>query len=133
MTISIDSVCTEAELADALGTASIDSIGLRPRGWDTCEPARQQALDSVLSRLRGRTPPIRDTDLSDVTELRPAVIQGAKMTLYELAMTSATDGALFLEKWRMAEKRFRAEIDGLNPTLIDGLRGPSRSFSFARR
>lgn len=133
MTVSVDDVCTEAQLTLALGGQTADSTGLLPRAWTNCAPARQSALDSVLARLRSRTPPIRDTDLADVTELRPAVIEGAKMHLYELAMSSAADGALFLEKWRIAEKRFRAEMDGLSPTLIDGLRGPARSFSFARR
>jgi len=133
MTISVDSVCTETQLVTALGGTGQDSLGLVPVGWDNLAPARETALELVLNRLKGRAPPIRDTDLADPTELKLAVIAAAKMQLYELAMTSAADGALFYEKWRIAQKSFLAEIDGLNPTLTDGLRGPARSFSYSRR
>lgn len=133
MTIDLEDVCTEAQLAEHLGVQTIDSIGLKPRGWDTCEPARRAALDKVIAALKSRTPPIRDTDLADVTELRNAVLFGAKAHLYELAMSSATEGALFLEKWRIAHKQFTDEVRGLAPTLTDGIRGPAMSFSYARR
>lgn len=133
MTIDIDSVCTEAQLREHLGGQTFDSLGLLPTGWASTEPARQHALEKVLTALRARTPPIRDTDLGDVTELRNAVLYGAKMHLYELAMTSAQEGALFLEKWRMARSQFTDELRALSPTLTDGLRGPAMSFSYARR
>lgn len=133
MTIAIDDVCTEEQLREHLGGQTIDSTGLKPRGWDTCEPARQSALDAVLLALRSRTPPIRDTDLADPTELRQCVLYGAKAQLYELAMTSAADGALFLEKWRIAHRQYNDALRSLAPTLVDGLRGPALSFSYTRR
>lgn len=133
MALDVDSVCTEAQLIEELGGNVIDAIGLRPVGWDSLEPARSGALERVLSVLRGRTPPIHDTDLATPTELKRAVLEGAKMHLYELAMSTAADGAVFYEKWKAARQSFRDELAGLNPTLTDGLRGPAMSFSFARR
>ena len=133
MAIDLEDVLTEAQLVEALGATDVNGSALRPRGWDSLEPARRTALELALQHLTARTPPIREADLAVPAELRPAVLQAAKMQLYELAMTTAQEGSVWHAKWEMARALFRDTIKGLTPTLTGGLRGPARSFSFSRR
>ncbi len=133
MTIDVDTVCTDEQLDEFLGGHLTTSQNLRPQAWTDCRPARQHALDRILGALRRRTPPIRETDLQDVTELRTAVKLGAAEHLHMLAATSGDAAEVFAFKAKKYAQDFESEINGLTPTLVGSLRGSTYSFGISRR
>lgn len=132
-TTPIDSVCTEAELDGYLAGQLSTQMMLLPKGWTDAEPARQQALDDTLEALRRRTPPILESDLAAITELRRAVQYGAEMWLLYHSLTGASADSVLAFRYSEAKKRFANEINGLTPTLTGGLRGSTYSFQVSRR
>ena len=133
MTIEIDDVCTDADLDEFLGGQLSAGQHLMPKAWASAEPARQYALDRIMAALARRTPPIREADLADKTELKMAVLFGASEHLNMLSASSGTDAELFAFKAKEFGKRFDAEINGLTPTLVGGVRGNTYSFAISRR
>ncbi len=133
MTIDVDTVCTDADLDEFLGGQLSSGQHLMPKAWVSAEPARQYALDRVMAALARRTPPIREADLADKTELRVAVLFGAAEHLHMLSASSGSDAELFAFKAKEFGKRFDAEVNGLTPTLVGGLRGSTYSFAISRR
>lgn len=130
-TIAIDDVCTEADLEQEVGGSAVLQ-SLIPSEWSgSAQKAREDALDDVVRALRRRTPPIREADLADVTELKMAVKFGALERLYRLAMT--TSGSVHAEHRRLYSDRFSDEVNGLSPTLTDDTRGAVMSIAFHRR
>lgn len=118
MTISLESVCTDTDLANEIGGAeNLENLLARSQGGSS-ELARQAALDDVIRTLRRRSPPIYDSDLSDPTELRAAVTYGALMRLYRQAMT--TPDSIFAAHAKTYASQFEDEVDGLSPTVGGG-------------
>lgn len=133
MTIDVDTVCTDEQLDEFLGGHLTANQHLQPADWATAAPARQYALDRIMNALRRRTPPILEADLSDVTELKFAVMLGAAEHLHMLAASSGGDVEVFAFKAKTYARQFEDEISGLSPTLVGGGRGSSFSFSVSRR
>lgn len=133
MTINVETVCTHAQLDEFLGGHLTANQRLQPAAWVDSLPARQYALDRVVGALKRRTPPILEGDLSNVTELRFAVMVGAAEHLHMLAASGGGDVELFAFKAKTYAKQFEDEINGLSPTLVGGSRGSTFSFSIARR
>lgn len=131
MAIDIDDVCTHDQLADEVGGAAV-LAELLPDEWASdSAKARQASLDRVLSALARRTPPIREEDLRDVTELRRAVLMGAAEHVYRMGMHAPDDA--FGTRQKVYERDFWGELNGLNPTLSDGAQGAVMSIGFFRR
>jgi len=131
--MDVESVCTEAELASYLAGQLTGQTRLLPPDWPDATQARQQALDEVLEALRRRVPPIREGDLSNVAELKRAVLYGAEKWLLWHSLTSAGPDSVFAFKYSVAAKRFEAEMAGLTPTVTGILRGNATSFAISRR
>lgn len=118
-TADVDTVATDEDLAgELLGLEALEN--LRPNDWSDCKPARQAAFDKVLDGLRGHTPPVREADLSDVTELRLAVIYGALAQLYFAGITSGDPEAVYTAKHRHYRDEFRSAVNSLRPTVGGG-------------
>lgn len=132
MTIAIDSVCTHEQLADEIGgTAELENLLPESFAGESTSP-RQLALHDVIKTLSRRTPPIREADLQDVTELRDAVRYGALERIYRSAMTGPDSPFAALQ--RIYERKFQAETLGLTPTIaLDGSRGSAFAISMERR
>lgn len=131
--MDVDTVCTEAELADYLQGQLTAGLKLLPITQTDAKKQRQQALDDVLSALARRTPPIRESDLAAPAELKRAVQFGAEMWLRHGGLTSASPESAQAFLYVEARKRFAAEVDGLMPTLTGGVRGTAYSFGISRR
>lgn len=131
--MNVESVCTEAELATYLAGQLSGQMRILPAGWTDATQARTQALDDVLRALERRTPPIREADLAQPTELRRAVQYGAEMWLFYHSLTGAAEGSLLPFRYSEAKKRFQSEVDGMMPTLSGGARGSTFSFGVSRR
>jgi hypothetical protein len=132
MTIAIDSVCTHAELAAEFGGEE-ELENLLPTSWaGSSALARENALRDVLTYLERRTPPVRSTDLADVTQLRRAVCYGALERIFAQAMTTADSVNAIRRK--TYEQKFNDECSHLSPTVsVAGSRASAFSFSMERR
>lgn len=134
--IDVDTIATDDDLAEELGGVAFLQ-NLIPDDWTdsagqrVAKKARQRALDDVLLFLRRRIPPVIEADLRDPTELKQSVIYGAIERLNAMSMHSVTD--VFGSRRAHYQKMFRAEVDGLNPTVPEGLRSPPASITVARR
>lgn len=132
VTIDIETVCTHQDLADET-PGGVDElrniIPLNANGSSLLY--RQKALRDTLEALARRTPPIRQGDLQDVTELRAAVAYGALEQLYLSAITGPD--SVFALKHKHFAGKFKAETSGLTPTVGGGSRGSAFSFSTERR
>lgn len=133
MTISIDDVCTHAELvAHVLSSRALAEL-LPDEARGSSTQARQNALDAVLAALRRRSPPIRESDIDDVSDLRTAVILGAMRELHFAAIVTASEGDRHWAKWKTYRDRFDDEISGMDIRVGGGAEGAPSSFSVERR
>lgn len=133
MTIDVDTICPDVDLDEFLGGQLTAGQHLQPKAWANAKPARQYTLDRVMDALARRTPPIREADLADDTELKRAILLGSAEHLHTLAASSGADAELFAFKAREFGKRFDAEVNALTPTLVGGARGTTYSFAITRR
>lgn len=131
-TVDVDSVATDADLVEELGDETILNRIL-PKSSKDSRPFRKKALEATTKALSRRTPPIRDSDLSDVTELRDCVVYGALARIYASNMTSGSEDALFTAKAQEWSDAYDNELEALQPTLGDEVRGPSMSITVHRR
>lgn len=127
--MDIESVCTHSQLDDELKN-KLDRL-LPPSFSGDSTVIRTKALERVLKYLARRTPPIREGDISSPSELRDAVLYCAAEELYREAITSPD--SVHVIQWRAYRDRANDELTSMNPTLSDGQRGASFSWSSERR
>lgn len=133
MTINVDDVCTHAELVAHVLSARALAELLPDEARGSSTQARQNALDAVLSALRRRSPPIRESDLDDVTDLKQAVILGTMRELHFAGIVTASEGDRHWAKWKSYRDRFDDEISGMSVSVGGGSEGAPSSFSVERR
>lgn len=130
MSINVNDVCTDADLIEEIGSPEALS-NLLARSLDNdSTPARRAAMNDVLRMLSRRSPPIRDVDIVDPTELRAAVAYGALTRLYRQAMTTAD--SVFAVHAKTYSNQFEDEVAGLRPRVadLDGESVSASAFSF---
>lgn len=136
MTIDIEDVATDADLeVYTLGKSSLQD--LLPDEWldeDTgvkvATLARQTTLDTVLSTLARKRPPIRSADLTDVTELKAVVCYGTMQILYSGAVQH--EDSPNAKRAKHFGAMFRDELAALQPTVAAGVTASSRSGRLSR-
>lgn len=121
MAIDPNNVCTDDDLAARAGRKRLEQA--QP---DITErnAARATAVREIVLALQGRTPPIRESDLTDVTEMRDVAVARALQIIFEKSMTSVDSlhgqlAAQFGREYVGAAKR--------SYTVSGGARGPSGS------
>lgn len=128
----VNDILTDDAFNTFLGGQVRGATGLSPDAWyELSTPAREYAFNRVLESLRRRTPSIEYTDLSDPTELLDAVRYGAAEHIFQMAMTEAGD--IFDTQRLIFAEKYRNEINGLSPTLVDGSSSSPRTFNVERR
>lgn len=135
MTIDVDSVCSSADLVAELGSqAALDNLVKDPAADPSpVAQARQLALAEVLDHLRNRTPPIFDGDMSDVTELGPAVVYGAIARLYRNNIVVGDNEDVSANKHKLYQRMFESRLQALRPTVQSAFRSGSATIQFSRR
>ena len=137
MTIAIDSVCTHAQLCDEVGGTQVlepllsQQLEEQATASDRTKAIREAALAEVMDALRSRTPPVYEADLSDVTQLRRAVIWNSLARIYGMAM--AVEGDAFSLRWGDYRKSYRTEITNLKPTVRGGPMAAFNTITLSRR
>lgn len=135
MAIDVETVASDADLANELGgTEALQNLVKDPEADPSNTlVARRNALNEVVDSLRNRTPPIYDSELSDVTELSRLVVYGAISRLYRNNITTGTEEDVSFAKHKLYQKLFESSMTSLRPTLSGVLVGGSRSIQFSRR
>ena len=113
-TADVDDVATDLDITDEIGEVP---FGRLARDSSDGQKARQRALDDVLDKLRNRVPPIRETDLSDISELRFVVVYGAVARLYRSSMTTGDGSDVNSAKFQFYNKQYERRSDELRPTV----------------
>lgn len=128
MALSVDSICTDLDLANQVGgVAELDRIN---KNLSVRDAFRQGALDDALAALASRVPPIYDNDLSDPRELRLSVCYRALSKLYGTAITGEDDRAHTLAKNYLRE--YQGAIHGRFTVGQSAVVGGG-TFAFERR
>jgi hypothetical protein len=124
MTIDVDTIASDAALDEYLGGQCFTGFSLCPKSWEgSLKPARQYALDEALRLLARAYPAIAETDITDTSVLKRAILVGAAARLYELAVAQAVDPSVFLYR----EKAYRKQLDDEVKYLGDALNKASCS------
>ena len=124
MAIDVEDVCTDLDLEIyTVGRSNLQDI--IPNEWldetlgrKSAAQARQQVLSEVLSMLRMRRPPILESDLADLTELKLVVCFGTLAMLYMGAATN--EESPYLKKAKHFSERYATERSSLQPTVLAG-------------
>lgn len=122
-TNDVDLYATHSDLVDELGGSARKLRGLLPpdetaatiETGEATELVRTQALRDVLKSLARRTPPILESQLSDPTQIKDAVVYGSLMRLYRAAMTTPDDVNATL--CREFKKRYEEEMGNLRLSI----------------
>lgn len=120
-TIDLDSVCTHADLIGEIGSEVQLRRMLPAQPSDTTDPTRpfrQRALEDVVKLMKRREPPIHEGNLSDLTQLRDAVIYGTLSRLYRVNAT--TDADVHSAMWRHWERRMESEVMSMRVDVAEG-------------
>lgn len=118
MSLDLESICSDTDLADEVGgPENLENLLAKSQGGSS-ETARRKALEEVVRALSRRSPPIYESDLTDPTELRAAVSYGALTRLYRQAMT--TPDSIFAAHAKTYASQYEDELDGLSPTVGGG-------------
>lgn len=128
--LDVDDICTEAHLVAELG----GDVGRLERAMKTSsarDAMRASALQDVVDHLATRSPPVRDTDLTDPTQLKSAVCYRALSKIFLTGITQEGDVSDVLSK--RFEVAYKAAV-AVRFTVSPGVSSPSgRSFSYERR
>lgn len=133
MTIDVETVLTEAQLDAHMGGLLLSHTKILPASVANSSAIRTDILRMVLKHLARRTPPIREEDIADPTELRDAVTFGSCGRLYEIAMTSGGESEPFFYKWKAYETKFKDELNSLQVTTTTLERARNSGPSIMRR
>lgn len=133
MTIDVEDVCTDAQLDEYLGGRLTATLNMLPTAWADASPAREYALRRTLLSLERRSPPIREADIADVTELHDAVVFGAAARIYDLSITSAGESEVMFHQARRYEQMWRDELANIVITGPESQRIVSRAPAIYRR
>lgn len=128
--MNVNVVATREDLAnellseDALVNVCADSTKV--------QLALQNALNDALAKLKLRKPPITEGMLSDPSELRSIVINGALRRLHEGNITTGVDdrNSILAKRYSTREKD---ELQALTPTVGSAVLGPPGSIAVHRR
>jgi len=133
--INVDSVASTGDLVSEIGSqAALDNLMKDPtESPSAATKARQLALTEVLNHLKNRTPPVLESDLSNVTELAPVVVYGALARLYRNNITVGDNEDVSANKHRIYQRLFESSLSALRPTVQSLLKSASSSITFSRR
>jgi hypothetical protein len=128
--LDVDDICTEAVLIAELG-GDTGRLTRAMRDSAARDAMRAAALQDVVDSLATRSPPVRDTDLLDPTELRRAVCYRALSKIFMAGITQRDDVHDVLSV--RYEKEYQAAVR-TRFTLSPGVSAPSgHGFQWDRR
>ena len=119
--IDVSTIVTHADIVRELGSERELRNVLTPDPSDPTDPTkplRIEAYRDVLKALERRTPPITESMLTSLDDLKDAIRYGTLARLYRLAITA--DGDAFSVQWKHWQREFNAEVNGLRVKVTDG-------------
>lgn len=134
MAIDIDDVLTHDELDEFLGGQLTQQQALLPPSWSgDSAPARKHALARVLRELERRRPPVFESEITELEDIKHAVLYAAAAHLYRLNITEGGDTPVFAVQAKNFEQLFRGEMDSMQITVPGGEEVASAGIAVVRR
>jgi hypothetical protein len=131
MTIAIADVATHVDLANEVGSKSaLDNL---LNDTMSAKKALELTLADVVDHLRNRTPPIGESDIADVTQLRRVVVEGTLARLYRSNITTGDGEDVSSVKHKIYQRAYENTLAALRPDLTGGAVPASFSIAFHRR
>ncbi len=125
---TVGSIVTDSDLSEEVGDGEFARIA--PKTNDGLS-ARQLTLNDLLSRIKNRAPPVHETDLIELEELRIPCVYGAIARLYRKSMTTGDD--VFSVKFKHYMGEYNRRVADLRPTVTGGrIAAPSSIATFRR-
>jgi hypothetical protein len=129
--INVDSVATDQDLIDEMGGSEKLVSTLRTQA--ARDGYRANAWSDVVGALATRSPPVRESDLVDPTELKMAVVYRVLSKACFQAATSAKEEDVFHARALRYANEYKAAV-ARNVTVSPGVTSPSgNTFSWERR
>ncbi len=128
-TANVNSVATDKDLTNEIGEGAF--ARLAPDTADG-QDARQRAFDDVLDQLANRVPAVRETDLSDLSELNVVVVYGAVSRLYRSSITTGDSSDVNSAQAKFYHKQYERRVDDLRPTITGSRIAAPGSIKFNR-
>ena len=123
--LNVDTIATDADLiAEVASKARLDRAMPDVAQRDAI---RAQALQDVVDALATRSPPVRDTQLADPTELKQSVVYRSLAKIFLSAI--AVDGDVHSMLNRAYEREYQAAVRRSFTLSPDGAAGSS-GFTF---
>lgn len=130
MTVTIASVATSQDVANELGgQAALDNLTSESF---TIKHVLDLTLADVLDSLVNRTPPVRDSDIQDPTQLKKSVVFGACARLYRNNITTG-EGDVSSAKHKIYQRQYESILSSLRPTVGGVVAASSWSIPMHRR
>lgn len=130
--MNVNDVCTHDHLVAEVHSAKALAMLLPPDANGSSEGVRTLGLEDTLEALKRRSPPIREGDLENPSELKRCVLYATLMRLEFAATTSAGEGDVHWAKYKRYRDCLDAEINGFTPTLSGGALGAPFSIAVDR-
>ena len=129
-TLNVDTIATDADLiAEVASQARLDRA---MKDVTQRDKVRKAALQDVVDALMTRSPPLREAELSDATELKRAVVYRSLSKIFLSAIAVENDVHATLQ--RNYEREYQAAVRArfsVTPTQADS--GSGYSFRMERR
>ena len=125
-TNAVADIVTDTDLSNEIGEDQFTA--LTPKVNDGLN-ARQLTLDDLLDKIRNRVPPILESNLVTLEEIRIPCVYGAIARLYRKNMTTGDD--VFSKKAKHYQDEYNSRVQDLRPTVTGGRRaapGSIRTF-----
>ncbi len=119
MSISISQVAAESDLIAELGSSA--ALGNITSDTFTAAEALALTLTDVLYELLNREPPVRESDISQPTELKRPVVLGTLARLYRNQITRGDGEDVASAKHKIFRDQYNATVSSLRPTVALGL------------
>ncbi len=114
-TNAVGTIVTDSDITEEIGE---DEFGnLAPSANDGLS-ARQLTLNDILNQLKNRVPPINESSLVDLEQLRIPCVYGAVARLYRKSITTGDD--VFAMKAKLYTKLYDDRVSELRPIVTGG-------------
>lgn len=130
-TADIDIVCTDQHLADEIGGR--DQLANLLETPADRKRIRERVLDDALFALKNRVPPIRESDLVDITELQRIVTFGALAALYRQNITIGNRDDVSANMESRYRAMYDSQLQALRPTVSGGAQAGPATVTLIRR
>lgn len=118
--LDVTTIVTHADIVEEMGSERELRNIITPDPSDRDDPTRPfrvLAYRDILKVLERRSPPITESMLTNLDDLKDAIRYGTIARLYRQAVTA--EGDAFYVQWKHWQGQFNAEVNGLRVRVAE--------------